>query len=143
MAPQNVQPEWEDGRPPEPFYIKGYDNNPGHESDHEPTDNIPVPAFLVSSTVFLVPFCKQRRVFPVEIQDCRKTEKNEPDTEGPDRGPEEISGKKEDEGGKYKDVQEREDGLLLPAYCIGDRGYYETVFFKRGIRRVGVLLRFS
>ena len=69
-------------------------------------DDIPVPAFLIAGTGLFVPFFEQRRVFPVKVQNCRKTENDKPGTEDPACRSEKISGKYEDEGGKQKDVEE-------------------------------------
>jgi hypothetical protein len=64
----------------------------------------------------LKPFFKQRRVVPVQLQDCRETEKDKPDAEDPAFGPGEISGKEEEEEyRKYQDGEEGEDDLLLHA----------------------------
>jgi len=81
--------------------------------------------FLDAGTGLLVPFCKQCRVFLLQVQDCRKAEKNKPDTEDPAFRPGEISGKEDDECWKYQNVQEGEGDLLLHAYCIGSQRYDE------------------
>jgi len=94
---ENGHPEGEDGGPPEPFCIERHDENPEHEPDHDPVDNIYVPAFLVAGTWLFVAFFKQGRVFMMQIQDGRITEKNEPDAEYPAGWPGVIPGEEEDQ----------------------------------------------
>ena len=104
--PEHIQPEGESGRPPEPFCIKRHDDDPEQEAHHDPVNDVFVPAFLVAGTGLFIPFIQQRRVFPVEVQDGRKTEKNEPEAEDPARRPEKIPGNNEEEGRKQEDVKE-------------------------------------
>jgi len=83
------------------------------EEDTDGIHHVPVPALLGLFTRHFVPFCKQGRVFPVQVQYGGITEKKEPQAEEHSFRPQEVPRKEEDECREDQDIQECEYDLLV------------------------------